>query len=148
VLVQLFVSCRNSCVNRIISSCLKVSMLSMWYIYISKGISSTVWISALEEDRKAMTSDLKGWLLQKCQTRNKLFDAFHLWSFVKCLKIHGIVYKEMWLHESWAVITWVMGRRRVVITWVMGRRRVVITWVMGRRRVVITWVMGGRTRWM
>jgi hypothetical protein len=41
---------------------------------------SKVWISALEEDRKAMAFDLKGWLLLLVNVRPEInwFDAFHI----------------------------------------------------------------------
>jgi hypothetical protein len=54
-------------------------MLSMWYINISKGIPSTVFsklkslnISALEEDRKTMAFDKKGWLLPLANVRPEI----------------------------------------------------------------------------
>jgi hypothetical protein len=51
--------CRNS------KKC-NMNMFFMWYIYISKGISSTEFSkfkslqSSIEEDRKTMSSDLRG----------------------------------------------------------------------------------------
>ena len=77
-------------------------------IFISVKVSpllcfqnSKVLILSLEEDRKAIAFDLEGWLFilaYICHTRNKQFDAFHIWLFVKCLYIHGMVYKELYLH--------------------------------------------------
>jgi hypothetical protein len=37
---------------------------------------------ALEEDRKTMAFNIKGWLLPLA---NKLFEVFHIWPFAKCL---------------------------------------------------------------
>ena len=48
--------------------------------------SKSLNISALEEDRKTMAFDIKGWLLPLANVRPELFEVFHIWPFAKCLK--------------------------------------------------------------
>ena len=67
--------------------------------------NSKVWISALEEDRKAMVFDIKGWLLPLANVRSEikgLMPFTYDLLIVKCLKIHAMVYKELCLQDSWA----------------------------------------------
>ena len=48
-----------------------------------------------------MEFDLKGWLLPQVNVWLEINGLMPL-PFAKCLKMHGMIYKELCLHESWA----------------------------------------------
>jgi hypothetical protein len=82
-------------------------MLSMWYINIGKGIPSTVFsklkslnISALEEDRKTMTFDIKGWLLPLVNVRPEI-NCLKSFTYVEKFSIetNGEVVNKMFFSD-------------------------------------------------
>ena len=69
-------------------------MLSMWYINISKGIPLYCVFKIKKSEYISPWGRQKNngiWYKRlitfscKCQTRNKLFEVFHIWPFGKCL---------------------------------------------------------------